>query len=265
MRTSDPERLLGDPVAPAPLLCFADVSKRRREGSRERAVLDGVSFELHAGQSMGIYGERRSGKSTLLRLAAALETHDGGSILFAGREPAQMSMSERARLLRGPIALLSADRWLPSPGETVMDHVAMSAGSAGLSLREARRRALAALDRAGVAGVSAEEMTFSLSPAERARVLLARALVREPRMLLVDEPAPLPSLSERERFCALLRAVAREYEIALLVASEDMSALQGLSVLASISGGELCSTSAPRGDVVDLARRRAVAGGRPRS
>src|ERR1700729_40235 len=249
---------LSHKMAHAPLLSFANVGQRPREGERECVVLHGVCFELQRGGALGIYGQRRSGKSTLLRLAVGLELPEGGSVRFEGRELANMSGGERARLLRGPIALLTADGWLPSPGETVMDHVAMSAGSAGLSLREARCRALAALDRAGVAGESAEEMTVSLAPATRARVMLARALVREPRLLAVDEPAPLPSLLERERFRALLRAVAQERSIALLVASEELSALQGIASLASLSAGELCSTE-DQGTVVEFPRRRAGA------
>jgi ABC-type multidrug transport system ATPase subunit len=258
----------------APLLSFARVCRRVREGAREAVVLDGVSFELDRGEAMGVYGSRRSGKSTLLRLAAGLESPDEGVVRFEGRaiageatgavagEIAAMSAAERARLLRGPLALLCAEGWSPSPGESVMDNVAMSAGAAGLSLRAARRLAVGALDATGVASVGAEEMAVSLSPSERARVMLARALVREPRLLLVDEPAPLPSLAERERFLSLLRTLARERGIALLVASEELSALQGLPVLASLSAGELCSTRTSA-TVVELPRRRAGAGRRP--
>ena len=246
------------PDAQAPLLSFEGVGKRYREAGRETVVLDRVSFELAPSAGMGLYGERRSGKSTLLRIAAGVEPADEGSVRLQGRPLEGMSSRERSQLLRGPVALLTADGWLPSPGETVMDNVAMSAGSSGLSLREARRRALAALERTGVTGVCAQEMTVSLAPAERARVMLARALVREPRLLMVDEPAPLPSLMERERFCALLRSVTREHGIALLVASEDMSALQGLATLASIADGELYTTKEP-GTVVEFPRRRASA------
>jgi ABC-type lipoprotein export system ATPase subunit len=239
-----------------PLLAFANVSRRFSDGCAEVVVLDGVSFEMEAGVAVGLYGARRSGKSTLLRLAAAIESPDAGTVRFDGRDVTRISMGERARLLRGPVALLSAADWLASPGETVLDHVAMSVGSGGLTLREARRRAHGALDRAGVAAVCGEELTASLSLRERAGVMLARALVREPRLLVVDEPAPMPSPGDRERFCATLRSVARERGMALLVASEDMTALQGLDVLMSISAGELCSTE-ERGTVVSLPRRRA--------
>ncbi|MGA9313461.1 MAG: ATP-binding cassette domain-containing protein, partial [Solirubrobacteraceae bacterium] len=102
----------------APLLSFANVGKRRREGGRQSVVLEDVSFELQPGSALGIYGQRRSGKSTLLRLAVGLELPDEGNVRFEGRELESMSGGDRARLLRGPIALLTADGWLPSPGET---------------------------------------------------------------------------------------------------------------------------------------------------
>lgn len=239
-------------VALPPLLSFANVSRRYTDGAREIAVLDDVSLQVEPGAIVGVYGARRAGKSTLLRLAAAIEPPDAGTVHFDGRDVTRISASERARLLRSSIALLTAADWLPGPGETVLDHVAVSAGGAGLTLREARRRAHGALDRVGLpAVVGAAELTGSLSLRERALAMLARALVRAPRLLLVDEPAPMPSPRDRERFCALLRAVAREREIALLMASEDMTALQGVDVLMSIAAGELCS-SEQRGTVVQL-------------
>jgi ABC-type lipoprotein export system ATPase subunit len=242
-----------------PLLSFAKVRKRYPDGARELLVLDEVSFQIEAGSAVGLYGARREGKSTLLRLAAAIEAPDGGAIVFDGRDVTQISTGDRARLLRGPIALLSAAGWVPTPEETVLDHVAMSLGSDGLTLKDAKRRALAALEVVGVGAVDAAQRTASLSSDVRARVMLARALVREPKLLIVDEPAPMPSLSDRDRFCALLRSSAREREIALLLASEDLSALQGMNVLMSISAGELVS-SVESGTVVQLPRRRAAGG-----
>jgi ABC-type lipoprotein export system ATPase subunit len=252
---------LGGGVSEGPaaaLLSFAGVSRRVRDGAREIAVLDRVSFEVEAGLSVGLYGARRSGKSTLLRLAAAVEPPDEGTVYFEGRDTGRLPPRGRAQLLRDSIALLSAEDWLPGAGESVLDHVAVAAGGAGLSLRAARRAALGALDRVGVqCSVGGAETVSSLSLRERALVTLARALVRAPRLLIVDEPAPMPSLGDRERFCALLRSLAREDGTALLVASEEMTTLQGLDVLMSISSGELCS-SGESSTVVRLPLRRAA-------
>ncbi len=239
------------------LLSFANVSKRHLDGARRLQVLDAVSFEIDTGATVGLYGARRQGKSTLLRLAAAIEPPDEGAIVFDGRPVTGISPGARARLLRGPIALLSAAGWLATPRETVLDHVATSLGGGGLTLRDARRRALMALDEVGVGALGAAQSTGSLSSEERARLMLACALAREPKLLIVDEPPPMPSLSERERFCALLRDRARERGAALLLASEDMSVLQGMGMLMSISAGELCC-SIPHGTVVQLPRRRAA-------
>jgi len=237
-----------------PLLSFLNVSKRYPDGDREIVVLDRVSLEIDHGVSVGIRGARRSGKSTLLRLAAGIALPDSGTISFEGRNIAQMAGGERGRLLRREIAFVSAADWRASPGESVVDHVATALGSEGLTMREARRRAMRVLDRVEIA-VGAEEPTMSLSATERVRVMLARALAHEPRLLILDEPAMLPSLGERDKFYALLRAAAREREITLLMASEEMGALQGVGLLISISDGELTSPNS-LGTVVPLPGRR---------
>lgn len=237
-----------------PLLRFSGVLAHANDGERRIALLDGVAFDLAQGASAGLFGQPHSGKSTLLRLACGLTLPQQGTVSFAGRNLATLSGRARARLLATEIALLAQGAWRPLPGETVLDRLATSLGGAGLTLREARRRAAAALDRVEVAG-SAQDPTHGLSAAQRARVQLAGALARRPRLLLVDEPLPSPNPVERERFCALLRQSSAEQGAALLIASEDLGALQGLQCLMSLSGGELVSTARPQGTVVRLRRR----------
>jgi len=241
-----------------PLLSFLNVSKRHLDGAREIVVLDRVSLEIEEGASVGLYGARRSGKSTLLRLAAGIALADSGAVCFDGRDMARMSSGERGRLLRGEIAFIASGDWRSNPGESVVDHVATSLGSEGLTIREARRRALRALDEVGMSASGAEGPTASLSLDERARVMLARALVREPRLLVLDEPALMSGLADRDKFYALLRAAARQQGTTLLLASEHMAGLQGVAVLMSIADGEV-QTSGARGSVVPLPRRRAAA------
>jgi len=243
-----------------PLLSFSNVTKRYPDGGRERVVLKAVSFELAPGAAAGLYGAPGFGKSTLLRLAAAIESPEEGSIRFDGEDITRRSATERARLLRGPIALLADGGWMAGPGESVLDHVAMSIGAQGLTLREARRRALQTLDAVGVSAAGAAESTASLSAQMRARAMLARALAHEPRLLLVDEPAPMPSIEDHDRFCATLRRVTAERGIALLIASENLAPGGVAAQMWMSADGEL-SCSEEQGTVVELRPHRAAASG----
>jgi len=237
-----------------PLLSFANVSKHYHDGGRQIRVLDRISLDIDAGVSVGVLGTRRSGKSTLLRLAAGITLPDSGAIHFRGRDITRMTGRERGRLLRGEVAFVSTADWRAASGESVVDHVATSLGSEGLTMREARRRASRALEHVEIGAGDAEEPMSSLSPAERARVLLARALAHEPFLLIADEPALTPSPSERDAFYALLRESTSERKITLLMSSQEMGALQGTRILMSIASGEVVSTEA-RGTVVPLPRR----------
>jgi ABC-type lipoprotein export system ATPase subunit len=240
-----------------PLLSFVNVGKRYSDGGREVRVLDGVSMDIDTGVSVGVLGGRRSGKSTLLRLAAAITLPDFGSIYFRGKDVAHMSSRERGRLLRGEIAFVSTGDWRASHGESVLDHVATSLGSEGLTIREARRRASRVLEQVEIGAGDAEGPMNSLSPTERARVMLARALAHEPNLLVADEPTLTPSPTERDAFYGLLRATAQERGMTLLMASQEMCALQGARIMMSIGSGEVVSTE-PRGTVVKLPRRAAA-------
>ena len=242
-----------------PLVSFESVSKSYPDGGRDVPVLDRVSLEIEAGASLGVYGKRRSGKSTLLRLAAGIELADAGTVRFDGRDLQSMRAADRGRLLRDEIAFVAASDWRVTPGERVVDHVATSLGSRGVTMREARRRALVMLERVGIGAAAADEPTAALSVAERMRVMLARALARDPRLLVLDEPALTPGVGERERFYALLRSEARDGRVTLLLASEEMAALQGVQVLASIADGELCSSDGGGTVVAMPGRRRAAA------
>jgi putative ABC transport system ATP-binding protein len=235
------------------LLSFEGVSKSYPDGGRAIVVFDSVSLAIHRGVFVGVFGTPRSGKSTLLRLAAGIEVPSSGTVRVDGRDVASMSAVERERLLRHGVALMSIQDWSPRPNERVIDYVALALGSDGQAVRDASHRARRVLARVEMAA-RADDLAVSLSLVDRARVVLARALVREPAVLLVDEPALIPSLRERDAFCGLLRSVAEDQSLTLVVASEEMGPLHGAGMLLSIGDGEVCSTE-ERGTVVQLSRR----------
>ena len=237
------------------LLSLTQVTKRYGDGRRDVAVLDRICMEVTAGDFVGVWGPRRSGKKTLLRVAAGIESPSGGAVCFDGHVLTQMGAGERARLLRTHgIAHVSGD-WRPQLNQPTIDSVAISLLGDRVSLREARPLARRALDRVG-AGGCADVWTGRLSQGERIRVGLARALVREPRLLLVDEPAVSPSPIECEELYELLRSLARDGELAIVIASEDLNALEGTRRNMSISNGVLRSMDSD-GVVVSFPNRHA--------
>jgi predicted ABC-type transport system involved in lysophospholipase L1 biosynthesis ATPase subunit len=227
------------------LLSFENVSKSLADGARTVPVLAGVSFDIDPGDYVGLWGGRRSGKSMVLRLAAGVERPDGGEIVFDGKNIAAMSMDKRAHLRqRGGIALALAE-WSPTARRPVVEHVAFPLVGCGLSFHDAEAAARRALRRVGAEEVQ-DWMTDRLNLAERIRVELARALVREPRLLLVDEPTLLASPSEAHELYELLRSLGRDRERAMVIASEQSAAIEGAPRILRISNGRVRSSDGRR-------------------
>ncbi|HEY6780728.1 MAG TPA: ATP-binding cassette domain-containing protein [Thermoleophilaceae bacterium] len=228
------------------LLSLEQVSKRHRSGRRGVVVLEAVSLEVDQNDYVGIWGAPRSGKSSLLRLAAGIEEPDAGRVCFDGRDLARLSSRERALVLRRSIGFVAppfdqAGSWSASRAEGIVDHVAIPLIADGVERRAAVTAARSWLERVD-AIACAHATTSELSPGERMRVALARALVREPRLLLVDEPGLAPSPQERDSIRDLLRGIGRESDTAVVVASEDVAMLRGASRMLSVGSGRLLST-----------------------
>jgi ABC-type ATPase involved in cell division len=224
----------------APLLSLTQVTKRYVDGRQDVVLLDDVSLEIDQGDFVGMWGPKRSGKSTLLRVMAGMEQPDSGTVTFDGRELVSMSARELARQLRrNGIALVSSE-WRTQIVRPVVELVATACASDGTPMLEARAQARRALSRAGVAEC-ADAWVDQLTLGERLRVGLAMALVREPRLLLVDEPAVLPSPLESDDLYALLQSLGEERNLAVVIASENLAALVGSRRTMAVSSGTVRS------------------------
>ena len=242
----------------SPLLAFEEVTKRAADmGGRPAPILDAVSFEVAHGETVGLWGMRRSGKSTLLRIAAGVEPPDAGPGRVQGRDLTRLSRGEVARLLRSSIGLAAPDAG-GTRNEVVVDHVALPVLSLRATLREAQIAAREALERVGAANRADARMS-DLSPGERTRVAIARALVRDPLLLLVDEPGSTPSPTDRDEIYALLRALGGDPALTLIVASEDVAAIRTARRAMTLGDGELRS-SERGGQLLRFPRQRASPG-----
>jgi ABC-type sugar transport system ATPase subunit len=235
------------------LLELERVSKRYRHPPAERAVLREVSLEIEAGELVAVWGRRRSGRSTLLRLAAGVEVPDEGTVRFAGRDLAAGGVEG----CDGGIGYCQRS-FRPAEGRVVLDLILVPLLARGVPPSEAMKRARSALECVGVehcAGLSPDE----LDDAEAVCVAVARVLAYGPRLLVIDEPTKGVDLLERDRILLLLRSLANE-GIAVLMSVGETACLAGVDRALTIGGGELHGKpSSELAPVLPL--RRSAAGG----
>ncbi|HYV14752.1 MAG TPA: ATP-binding cassette domain-containing protein [Conexibacter sp.] len=225
------------------LLSLDAVTRRHRAGRELLDVLHEVTLDVWPGDIVAIRGARRSGKTTLLRVIAGIEAPDAGTVRLDGRDVSRMPAAERTRRLRE--IGYAPKEWRVASGKPVVDHVALPLLAEGRPLSTALAKAHEAIERVG-AGDCAEISTRELSPGELVRCALARALVRGPRLLLVDEPGATAEVEEREQILRLLRSlVAEREELAAIVVSRDVAGLSGAERVMSIGGGQLRTFEEP--------------------
>jgi ABC-type lipoprotein export system ATPase subunit len=237
------------------LLALEHVSKRRREGGGQRAVLSDVSLELDSCEYVVVWGLRGSGRATLLSIAAGIEQPDSGAVRFQGANLAHL----RGDALGEGIGY--CHKRLRGEGEGILEGVMMSLLARGVPSPQARARAYGALERAGVQD-HAMAAPGDLDACSVVRVALARALVLAPRLLVIDEPTSGVELIERDGILLLLRSLAND-GIAVLASSMEATGLSGADRTLALSDGELRGTLKPQlGTVVPLhdpERRQATA------
>lgn len=237
----------------APALVLEHVSLRRWRGDHRLDVLRDVSLELECGEIGAVWGARSSGKTTLLSLAAGLLEPDDGRVLVGGRDLASLSVRERAALLHNEIGIVTR-RGPRIRGISVAQWVAMAIMDR-VDWPVARRRAHEAVHRVGARGLADAEWD-QLSDGERTLVAIAHAIVRRPRLVLVDDLNAGLGLLERDEIMALLRSLVAATETAVLVTTAEITDVEGADPIWSLAGGQLVGRE-PRSHatVVDFPRQ----------
>ncbi len=235
---ADPQRP-GTPAPTEPLLQVRDLVKHfpvtqgvvfKRTIGQVRAV-DGVSFDLAAGETLGVVGESGCGKSTLARVLMRLEPHTSGQVIFQGEDVLALRGSALRRMRR-KVQMVFQDPYTSlNPRMTVGDIVGEPfAIHTEVAPKGDRRRAVQ--DLLEVVGLSPEHVNrypHQFSGGQRQRIGIARALALKPELIICDEPVSALDVSIQAQVMNLLSDLKRDFGLSYVFIAHDLSVVRHLS------------------------------------
>jgi peptide/nickel transport system ATP-binding protein len=221
----------------APLLEVTDLVKHypirrgllRRDVDPVRAV-DGVSFSLRQGETLGLVGESGCGKSTLCRAALQLIEPSSGSVRFEGREIGGLSQRQM-RPLRREMQLVFQDPYASlNPrkrvGQIVGSPLKLQGVASGTELRE---RVIELLERVGLGAEHLNRFPHEFSGGQRQRIGIARALALRPKLIVADEPVSALDVSIRAQILDLLAELQEDFGLTYLFVAHDIGVVRHVS------------------------------------
>lgn len=205
-----------------------DLRKTYRTGggwfSKGRVVhaVDGVSFQVQRGETLGIVGESGSGKSTIGRCLLKLTEIDGGQMLFRGQDIASLSES-RFRPMRASIQMIFQDPFASlNPRQTVGKILCDGPVANGVSRRNAEARARELLELVELEASAFSRYPNEFSGGQRQRIGIARALALEPQLIVADESVSALDVSVQAQVLRLLHDVQQKMNLALIFVTHDL-------------------------------------------
>ena len=227
---------------PMPLLEIRDLAKiyKADEGifgkaRREVRAVNGVSFDIHTGETLGLVGESGCGKTTLGRMILRLIEPTSGSVRFDGQDvlataPAALRRMRRDMqiIFQDPFASLNPRMRVQ---EIITEPLKIHAGSDGSGISQSKRREAASrmLGAVGLSESAMDRYPHEFSGGQRQRIGIARALVLRPKFVVCDEPVSALDVSVGAQIVNLLKGLQREFGLTLLFISHSMPVVRYLS------------------------------------
>ena len=215
------------------MISLEDVSKIYRMGNVEVAALQGVSVSVEPGEMVAIMGPSGSGKSTLMNIIGCLDVPTSGSYTLEDEDVGSMSDNRLAEIRNGRIGFVfQTYNLLPRLSALANVELPLLYGSR----RNRRRRALEALDRVGLSDRVSHKPT-ELSGGQQQRVGIARALVKQPTILMADEPTGNLDSTSSEEILDILERLNREEGMTVVVVTHEAPiAARAQRVLSMLDG-----------------------------
>ena len=218
---------------------LTDVTKIYRRGDATVRALDGVTMRIDEGEFLAIQGPTGHGKSTLLQLLGGLDRPTSGTVSYDGRALDGLSEGDLAALRARAFGFVFQSFNL-IPTMNARENVETALVPLGVGSEERRRRAAEALETLGLGG-RAEHVPGELSGGEQQRTAIARALVKDPRVILADEPTGNLDEGTRDEIIALLEQLWLDRGVTLVVVTHDGQVAARARRRARIDGGKLAA------------------------
>jgi ABC-type glutathione transport system ATPase component len=211
-------------------------------------ALKGVSLQIGAGETLGLVGESGSGKTTIGRAILGLAPVTGGTISYDGRVISNIDKAER-RALSDHIQVVFQDPYTSlNPAMTVNDILTEPLLVAGISRRDADRRVQDLLDQVHLPADAGQRLPREFSGGQRQRIAIARALSRDPKVIVCDEPVSALDLSNQGRVLDLFIEIQDRTSVAYLFITHDLSVVRHISHrVAVMYRGEIIETGPAAG------------------
>ena len=192
-------------------------------------ALEGVSFDLQAGRSLGVVGESGSGKSTLARLVMALEAPTSGRVLLDGQDLNVLAPAA-LRAARDKLQMVFQDPYGSlDPRQTVARIVAEPLEALARSSRaEQRERASESLSAVGLRTTDLDKYPHEFSGGQRQRIAIARALITRPKLIVADEPVSALDVSVQAQVLNLMQDLQQQFGVSYLLISHDLAVVNHL-------------------------------------
>jgi peptide/nickel transport system ATP-binding protein len=229
--TAPAETIAAAPVT-TPALEVRDLVVRYGSGRKTRntpPAVDGVSFDIAPGETLGLVGESGSGKSTIGKAVLGLQPPTAGTVTLHGQDITSMSLKQRSRVVadlrvvfQDPYSSLNPARTI---GQTLVEPLRLM----GIKGAQALAKARSGLESVGLPGDAVDRFPSQFSGGQRQRIAIARALVCDPKVVVLDEPVSALDLSTQAQVLNLLADLRDQRGLSFLFIAHDLGVVRFLA------------------------------------
>jgi peptide/nickel transport system ATP-binding protein len=212
-----------------PLLEVVDLEVQYGKGKKAFTAVSGVNFTIQPGQVVGLVGESGSGKSTIGKAILGLEVAQSGKIIFEGRDITKDSLKKRKKTAAGIRVVFQDPYSSLNPALTVGETLIEPLIVAGENKQQALDKARVVLTKVGLQAEAVDRYPRNFSGGQRQRIAIARALIVQPKLIVLDEPVSALDLSTQAQVLNLLADLSQSEQVGFLFVAHDLDVVRFLS------------------------------------